>query len=339
MKYFYIGPTPPPYGGVTIKNLLLFEELKKNMQIEHVNFGFDKNKVFKNTHRFIYAILSKNNVLVIGIGSNKALNLFNKVFIFLNKNAMKRSVLIMMGGTAANFFTLKINRKQEIKHYSHIYVETNGMKNILNKAGVNNVSLFPNCRHKPLLQITEKSNVTQLKCLYFSQISYEKGADIAVEALKKLMKSNISIKIDFYGHISDDYKNQFNDDISATENINYLGVFKSDKDNVYEKLNEYDVLLFPTRWKHEGVPGVLVEAKISGLPAIVSDINFNSEIIEDGKSGIVINNNTSDELADAIERLYLDRNLLIKMKQNAKDSSESYFIENYIGDIIKMIIK
>lgn len=114
--------------------------------------------------------------------------------------------------------------------------------------------------------------------------------------------------------------------------------FKSTKKNeLYNKLQQYDLLLFPTKWKNEGVPGVLVESKIAGIPAIVSDINFNSEIIKDEKTGLVLKKNTPEELAYAIERVYFNRDWLIELKHNAKDSSEEYLIENYIEDIIRLL--
>lgn len=106
---------------------------------------------------------------------------------------------------------------------------------------------------------------------------------------------------------------------------------------MYNKLQQYDVLLFPTRWKAEGVPGVLVEAKISGLPSIVSNINFNTEIIEDGKNRIILKHSTSVELANAIGCVYSNRDLLMEMKTNAMASAENYLIENYIEDIVQMI--
>lgn len=45
----------------------------------------------------------------------------------------------------------------------------------------------------------------------------------------------------------------------------------------------YDLHLFPSRWRNEGVSGVLVEIKMAAVPSIVSDICYNAELIRDGK--------------------------------------------------------
>ena len=83
----------------------------------------------------------------------------------------------------------------------------------------------------------------------------------------------------FYGEIKKDYEQDFYAAVREVGNVVYHGVFSGSADAVYQELGQYDVLLLPTRWKAEGLPGILVEAKISGLPAVVSDHNFNREIV------------------------------------------------------------
>ena len=38
MTVYYLGQFPPPYGGVTVKNALLREELSKHIAIEVLSF-------------------------------------------------------------------------------------------------------------------------------------------------------------------------------------------------------------------------------------------------------------------------------------------------------------
>ena len=96
------------------------------------------------------------------------------------------------------------------------------------------------------------------------------------------------IHIDIYGHIVDDFKEKFEKFIDENNNVTYQGVFDATKNNVYEKLHEYDILLFPSRWKGEGVPGILIESKMAGIVPIVSDHLYNSEIVLNNIEGIVL---------------------------------------------------
>lgn len=338
MKYVYIGQMPPPYGGVTIKNRILYGALKKDIFVDYIDFGFNLRKVLKNVLKLLLAIADRDTVLILGLSSN-SLSLFNEVYYHLNKSCMKKSIVIIMGGTAANFFCENMKKIKLIKEYKAIFVETCGMRETFFENGINNVQILPNCREKSIDMIkTKKNNNKELKCVFFSLISKEKGADIVIEAANKLLLADKSISIDFYGEINLKYKEEFIKKINDVKSIKYKGIFKGNNENVYKKLNEYDLLLLPTRWVHEGVPGILIEAKIAGVPAIVSNINFNSEIIEDGKNGIILKQNTTDELFASIKKMDSNRKLLDEMKKNARISAEFYYIENHIKKITDMLI-
>ena len=161
-------------------------------------------------------------------------------------------------------------------------------------------------------------------------VTTDKGIDIILDTAKSLPE----IEFHIYGEIDSVYRDTFTIELRHLPNAIYHGVFKGRDTEVYEELSKYDVMLFPTRWKNEGVPGVLVESKIAGVPAVVSDICYNAEIVEDGISGIVLKENISKNLADTITFLDKNRVELYKLKVGAKRSAEMYYIENYIADIL-----
>ena len=86
-----------------------------------------------------------------------------------------------------------------------------------------------------------KIEATVLRCVFFSQIQPEKGADLVLEAAGMLPHVDFS----FYGNIVDDYKDIFMSRVNAQQNVSYHGVFKGSIDAVYGELSKYDVLLFP----------------------------------------------------------------------------------------------
>lgn len=152
---------------------------------------------------------------------------------------------------------------------------------------------------------------------------------IVLDAAKNLP----DVQFDIYGSVMEKYKEAFFKCVEKLPNVSYCGIYKEKGDQLYRMLNTYDIMLFPTRWAFEGVPGTLIETKIAGLASIVSDICYNAELVADGKEGIVLSENNAAQLAQAIRRLDLDRQYLLSLKQGSKASAERYYIENYIDEI------
>lgn len=55
----------------------------------------------------------------------------------------------------------------------------------------------------------------------------------------------------FYGQVVHEFKERFVDFIYKLEKIKCCGVFDATKSSIYKKINEYDLLLFPTHWNIE----------------------------------------------------------------------------------------
>lgn len=179
------------------------------------------------------------------------------------------------------------------------------------------------------------SEARRLRCVFFSLVSPEKGADVVLGAARRLP----GVDFDFYGRLDKTFEHQFLAGVDSLDNVKYRGVFDSVEDDPVKELNGYDLHLFPSRWPNEGVPGVLVETKMAAVPSIVSDICYNSEIVRDGSEGIVLDNCTDAALAQAIESLDSDRVLLDSMKQAALESAERFYIDRYIGWLIADLLE
>lgn len=327
-KIRYIGSFPPPYGGVTIKNDLLVRRLTSFF---HVAIP-PRNGGLASIVAIIWSLFSRKPLLV-GISSVRGKSLLiTKLLFDFNRKTMKKSLYFMMGGTEAKRIS---QDKAQIKMYSsykRVFVETKIMQKQLTEVGMTNVSVYPNCREN----VEVKSNnveKNQFRCVYFSLISVNKGADLVFRAAE----NNPDIIFDFYGEIDPAYESAFHAHINSLANASYKGVFKSNEENVYQKLSEYDALLFPSRWKNEGVPGILIEAKIAGIPVIASDIAYNSEIINNYEDGIVFATDNYDEFNDCIKKLSEDTTLCIELREGAKKTSKNYIIDSYLDEIVKLL--
>ena len=67
---------------------------------------------------------------------------------------------------------------------------------------------------------------------------------------------------------------------------------------------------------NEGMPIALIEAQLAGIPVIATDVGSNSEVIEDGLTGLVVPKNL-DSVVLAVSKLALDSSLRASMGEAA----------------------
>lgn len=330
MKIYYIGSFPPTYGGVTIKNKNLYEAMEQELDLRKIDMNRIKRGDVRELLRFAWAMLTGKQY-VIGLAGQKNRRQFTKLMFRFKRKAMQRSVLLVMGGIVEDITQAGSEYMSIFSTYRRVYLELPSMVRNLADAGVTNAAVYPNGRPRPQILEPIISSNGPLRCVFFSQIEPDKGVDRILEAAELLP----NVEFDFYGRIVPTYEAGFFAEISGMDNVHYHGVFTGNSEMVYKELNQYDVLLLPTRCKTEGLPGILVEAKIAGIPAIVSAINHNREIVEDGVDGIILARDTADFLVSALNKLDADREKLLSMKQASRASAQRYYIDVCAASLIK----
>ena len=76
---------------------------------------------------------------------------------------------------------------------------------------------------------------------------------------------------------------------------------------------------------HEGLPMTILETMAFGIPNISTNVAAIPEIVEDGKNGVLIEPGNVEDLARAIQKLVLDRDLREKMSESSFRKIESGF--------------
>lgn len=330
-KAIYVGVFPPPYGGVTVKNVLVANEIERFTNTIRINL-YDSKRIISNAIRIIKAIIDKN-VMVIGLDS-KRLKAFICVLSFFPQS-LSRASIFLMGGLAADIIINDPLLRKNTRKSNAILVETNTMRHRLEEYGFMNVKTYPNCKSIRGSIEPDMSDNGALKLVYFSQVSEEKGILFVEEAIAILNRRGVLFILDIYGNVAETIKESFYRFVDKYPQVNYKGIFNSAQDNVYEKLHEYDVMLFPSQWKAEGVPGVLVESKMAGITVIASDIAYNEEIINEANDeGLIIHGDMVEGLVEKISELSENRDLLKRLKTGSYRSRYRYSSETY-RDMLK----
>lgn len=330
MAIYYIGAFPPAYGGVTIKNQNLYEALEQKLDLRKIDMNRIKRGDVRELLRFAWAMVMGKQY-VIGLAGQKNRRDFTKLMYTFKRSAMERSVMLVMAGVVDDIIQAGPDFLKMIGTYRRIFLEFPGMARKLSDAGVANAAVYPNGRPRPEHFPPVKAGQGTLRCVFFSLIQPEKGVDRILEAAGQLP----NMQFHFYGRIVPEYRETFEKTVDSFPNVNYHGLFTGDSDAVYRELNGYDVLLLPTRCRTEGLPGILIEAKIAGLPSVISDLNYFRDIVEDGVDGIILAEDSAECLASALKKLDGDREKLLFMKQASRASAQRYYIDVCAASVMK----
>lgn len=80
--------------------------------------------------------------------------------------------------------------------------------------------------------------------------------------------------------------------------------------------------------RREGLPVNLIEALAIGNPIIATNARGNSDVVEDGVNGYIIEQDNHQQMADKIYQVYSDKALYNKMSKASLQLSEKYSVEN-----------
>ena len=101
-------------------------------------------------------------------------------------------------------------------------------------------------------------------------------------------------------------------------------------------MNMIDIYCLPSFF--EGLPFSLIEAMAAGLPCVATNVEGNREIIRNLQNGILVENNNPEALANALQKLSIDKHLRETLgNQAAKDVKELSF-ENMIKEYEELFL-
>ncbi len=163
---------------------------------------------------------------------------------------------------------------------------------------------------------------------YLSNFIREKGVMEVIQSLNYLNIENYDFSFNLIGKEGDVNNEEI---INELENhgllpkMNHFGPAYGEEK--FRLLANSNLFLFPTYYKSECYPLVLIEALQFGIPVISSNEGAISDIIKDGESGFIIDPKNIEEIVGKIKLVYNDINLHKKMQLAAR---KSYLAKNSI---------
>lgn len=176
--------------------------------------------------------------------------------------------------------------------------------------------------------------------LYLSNLQEGKGVIVLLDALKIMKGKGLMFVCDIVGgETLEISKTRLYNEIER-RGLRDFAVYHGKK---YGKdkdafLDCSDIFVFPTYYHNECFPVVLLEAMQHGLPCISTDEGGIADIIDDGKTGLVVPKKAVEALAGAIEKLVSDRTLCAEMGREGRRKYEALFTLGFFERRISSII-
>lgn len=103
------------------------------------------------------------------------------------------------------------------------------------------------------------------------------------------------------------------------------------RSDVADQLRQADLLVFPSRPEGEGMPGVLIEAALTGLPVVATSVPGVRSIVEDGVTGLVVPDDDLEELVAATATLLAEDDRRRRMGAAARRHGLERFSLDAVG--------
>lgn len=290
--------------GQTVKTKILYEELKKNFPdrkfvcvdtYEYRRHAF--SILFKTVKAFwvcehIFVLLSRNGR-----------TFFFPLLSFLNIFFHRRMYHDVIGGALPDEAAIRPALCRQLKKFEVNWVELAEMKNKLEKLGVDNVEVLPNFKRLTIRENVQPWRKDQEPFVFtiFSRIVKTKGIETAAQAIAEVnsLFGKKRAVLHIYGPVAPEYEKEFENVLEKYQNmIEYMGCIPYNQS--VDALSSSYMLLFPSVYPGEGMPGTVIDAFSAGLPVIASDWHFNREMVQDGITGYCYEWNKPETLKDYI---------------------------------------
>lgn len=162
------------------------------------------------------------------------------------------------------------------------------------------------------------------RLLFVGNLTRRKGADLLVEIMQLL---GPRFELQYTSGLRDHDRGQ------RPANMHNLG--KLSLEQVRSAYRNADALLFPSRL--EGLPRSVMESFACGTPVIAADASSLSEVVADGKNGVLCPPEQTESFATAVEAMAEDPSTWQDMVIAARSTAEQRFsLDRMIGEYITL---
>jgi colanic acid/amylovoran biosynthesis glycosyltransferase len=177
------------------------------------------------------------------------------------------------------------------------------------------------------------------RILSIGTLQEKKGQRVLIRALDELRQRGVPFRCTIVG--SGPLESEIRREIAARElgNLVTLQTYRP-HDEVLGLYAEHDVFVLPcvvaTNHDRDGLPNVLIEAVACGCVVVSCPVSGIPELIEDGRSGLLVAEHDASALAAALERLATDKALRARLRRGGDEIVSTRFdLERNVAELAR----
>lgn len=324
-------------GQIAKTNDIISFLKKHGYEVDILNYG--KFNIFQKIFSSKRIIKDYEKIVLMPGGKNALFYYIN----LLTKLHKTNTHYVAIGGWVLNLLNDSKNKKyfDKLKSFKGVYLQNtktvdafieNGFKNVFNVSSFS--SKLPITDKQANLKALNYLKQEEFNFCFFARVERTKGVLLACEAIQKAIQKypEHKITLDIYGEIKDEVlRSEIGKITEKTAQISYKGILYSD--DCLTVLSSYFCMLFPTFYKGEGTPHTIIESYMAGLPIIASNWAYNSELVENGKTGFLFDLNT-DQLFETICHVIDNYKELSDVSKNCYKKSKFFDMENLLKPLL-----
>ena len=324
--------------GQSVKTCTLFHALKQinKGHTLSVDTYYLKHNPLLLIWKFIVSLFTCQKYLVL-VSSNGRKFLFPILYI-LARYFSKQIYHNAIGGRLVEDVVRNPSLKKYLCSFEYNWVESHFIENKLQAQGIKNVYYLPNFKNITIpaeKELPQTFNQPMRFCT-FSRVVKEKGITDAIECIAKLNNEKVVATLTIYGLIDKAYSIEFEQLLVKYKNFCTYGGVVAANESV-KVLKNYDMLLFPTHFFTEGIPGTVIDALCAGLPILARRWRYCNEIIEHQKTGLVYDVDKSNELITSLKYVLKHPQEIYEMRKNCLIAGTAYTQQAVLPQIFALL--
>lgn len=182
------------------------------------------------------------------------------------------------------------------------------------------------CAGTALHALKEKKIVTA------GRLMPQKNQKMMIRAFAEVLKKHPEYELVIYGDgPSEEDLQKLTEKLGISTNVLMPGNVK----DLHDRIKSAEIFVLSS--DYEGMPNALIEAMCLGLPSISTKVSGATDLIEHKQNGMLVELDNQEELEEAMLELIENRELAVKISENAVKLNEYLELSKIIGQWIQFI--